>query len=388
MYDAAAGTLQLYVNGAAATATPPSRTATWNATGKFALGRTLAGGQAAQVLHGWIDETRVYNRVLSPDEVLGLLAADGVTAGTWKLDGNANDSSSHQRHGQLSGAPEWAAGQTSSPDPDDLAVRLNGTDQYISADHVVATDVSFSVTAWARLDRVGGTATVVSQDGANRSGFSLGALPDGRWAFTAPQADLAGAELDSAVSLAAATQVGVWTHLAGVYSKDRKLLELYVNGALAGSDAHTTAPRTTGRLAIGRVKVTATQYGEYFPGAVDDVKLYSRALFASEVHTMAGRDLSLVHHWQLDENAGTTTADSVGVRGGTLARSTSGRASDAMTRGVAFTAEPIETWQGSAKPRGRHRPKVLSGALHGATFGRPLLASWLAILILTCENVI
>lgn len=318
VYDAAADTLQLYVDGVPATATPPSRTATWNAAGKFALGRALVDGQTAQLLSGWIDDVRVYGRTISPDEVRGLLAADGVSAGRWELDGNAADSSGNGRDGVLHGDVAWSAGQTSNPNPGDLAVRLDGADQYLTTDHVVATNVSYSVTAWARPDQVGGTATVVSQDGVNGRGFSLGSLPDGRWAFSVPKTDTAGADMDRAVSLAAATQAGVWTHLAGVYSAERGQLELYVNGALAGSVARTSGLVTTGGLLIGRAKVSATGYGESFRGAVDDVSVYSRALFADEVNTMAGRDLSLVHHWQLDENGGRAAADSVGVRGGTL----------------------------------------------------------------------
>ncbi|WP_460397527.1 LamG domain-containing protein [Actinophytocola sediminis] len=317
VYNAPTGELRLFVDGVAASSTPPPRTR-WHAAGKFALGRTLDSGHDAQLLRGWIDEARVYSRAISQDEVRGLLAADGVTAGSWELDGNANDATDPERNGVLHGTPEWAAGQTSSPAPGDLAVRLNGDNQYISVGRpVVATNVSFSVTAWARLDELGGTAMVVSQDGTNRSGFSLGALPDGRWAFTAPKADTASAGADRAVSLAAATQVGVWTHLAGVYSQDRRTLELYVNGSPAGSASHTEVA-TAGALAIGRAKLTATQHGDYFPGAIDDVNVYSRTLFASEVHTLAGRDLSLVHHWQLDENAGRAAADAVGGRGGTL----------------------------------------------------------------------
>jgi Concanavalin A-like lectin/glucanases superfamily len=317
VYNAGTGTLDLYVNGAKTTITASS-SPPWNATGKFALGRTLVHGQPGQVMRGWIDEARAYSRAISQDEVRGLLAADGVTAGTWKLDGNANATSGGGSNGVLHGAPEWAAGQSSNPDPEDLAVRLNGVNQYLALNQpVIAASESFAVTAWVRLDKVGSAVTVVSQDATNRSGFSLGALPDGRWVFTAPKSDAAGAEVDRAASLAAATQAGVWTHLAGVYSRDRSMLELYVNGVLAGSAPHARVT-TTGNLAIGRSKLSATQHGEYFPGAIDDVSVYSRVLFAGEVHTMAGRDLSLAHHWQLDENAGTAAADSVGVRGGTL----------------------------------------------------------------------
>jgi hypothetical protein len=258
----------------------------------------------------------VYSRAASADEVAGIVSGDGVTSGTWRFDGNAEDSSSQNRDGTLGGSPEWAAGQSSNPDPGDLAVKLNGSDQYVTVPHPIDTGSSFSVTAWVRLDATGVIATAVSQDGATIAGFLVQARADGRWAFAVLRQD--GATVDTVLSTAAATQAGVWTHLAAVYSATEGQLRLYVNGAQVGTAAHPNTASVGGDLQIGRAKLTTSQYGQYFPGAVDDVNVYSRALFADEINVMAGRDLQLVHNWQLDEASGRNAADSVGARGGTL----------------------------------------------------------------------
>lgn len=314
VYDAS-GTMRLYVNGG--TPTGGVRTANWAASGPLSIGRAMVADSPGNFLKGWVDEVRVYSRAISADEVTGIVSGDGVTSGTWRLDGNATDLSGQNRNGTLGGAPEWAAGQSSNPDPSDLAVKLNGSNQYLTAPHPIDTSSSFSVTAWVRLDTTAVTATAVSQDGTNVAGFRLQALPDGRWAFVALRKD--GATVDTASSTTAATQAGAWTHLAAVYSAAEGQLRLYVNGVQVGTTSHPDAANAAGDLQIGRAKISATQYSGYFPGAVDDVAVYSRALFADEITVMAGRDLQLVHNWQLDEASGRNAADSIGTRGGTLA---------------------------------------------------------------------
>src|SRR5438874_8400922 len=77
-----------------------------------------------------------------------------------------------------------------------------------------------------------------------------------------------------------ALALNTWTHLAGTY--DGATLRFYVNGAqvtsraLTGSIVSSTAP-----LRIGGNSV----WGEYFTGAIDDVRVYNRALSATEIQT-------------------------------------------------------------------------------------------------------
>jgi hypothetical protein len=321
-YDASTRKIRLYVDGTLTGET--TRTTAWQALRSLRIGRAMIRAEQHQAFPGTIDEVRIYNRAISEDEVRGIVSRDNVTAGTWTLDGTAADVNG-KLNGVLNGGPDWSAGQSNSPDPADLAVQLNGTGAHISAPNAVHTDRSFSVAAWARIDKTGAPATIVSQDGSKVSGFALQATAD-RWAFTAMKSDGTAAG-DQAIG--GAPQVGVWTHLVGVYSKDRQQIELYVNGVLAGSAAHTAAFDATGGLQIGRGKRAGATNVDYFPGAIDDVSLYSRALFAGEIITMAGRDLSLGHNWTMDEGSGTTTGDAVGPRQATL------------QNGAAFTAGRI-----------------------------------------------
>ena len=126
------------------------------------------------------------------EEIRGIVSQDHVTRGTWKLDANGNDASGRGLTAEPTGTPEWTGGQTSNPDPTDLALRLNGTGAHLSAPHAVDTNKSFAVAAWAKLDKIGGNPSVVSQDGNRTSAFQLQATTEGRWAFAMFGADVDG----------------------------------------------------------------------------------------------------------------------------------------------------------------------------------------------------
>ena len=68
-----------------------------------------------------------------------------------------------------------------------------------------------------------------------------------------------------------------WTHLTVTYNGST--LTLYRNGvAVANSNVSGTLSPTTGTLQIG-----GSQFGEYFKGLIDEVRIYNRALTATEI---------------------------------------------------------------------------------------------------------
>lgn len=319
VFDADAMEARIYLDGVAGRTGVVSTV--WHASGAFAVGRGQFGGNPVDFFPGVVDEVRAYSRSLSTAEIQGIISQNNVTAGRWKLDGNAADSSGSGRDGSEINAPDYTGGQSSSPDPGDLALKLDGSSTFVSAPHAVNTAKSFSVAVWARLDRLGGHPAVVSQDGNRISAFQLQATPTGHWALTMFSADVDGGAAHYRLA-GPSVQIGVWTHLAGVFDAGDRKLHLYVNGVLAGSrDAGPGWDVPTGGLQIGAARWNGNRV-DYFPGAIDDVAVYSRMLFAEEILAMAGRDLSLVHHWALDEGSGGGSADAVGGRGMTLGAGT------------------------------------------------------------------
>jgi len=75
--------------------------------------------------------------------------------------------------------------------------------------------------------------------------------------------------------------LNVWTHLAATF--DGATLSLYVNGVLVSSTPTTKLIDVTdGDLRIGGDK---SWFGEFFPGVIDEVRIYSRPLSPQEIQT-------------------------------------------------------------------------------------------------------
>jgi hypothetical protein len=93
------------------------------------------------------------------------------------------------------------------------------------------------------------------------AGFTSGGPSNERW-------------LDSATVLPLKT----WSYLAATY--DGATLSIYLNGALIGSKAEThVIDTTTGAIRFGG----NTVWGEYFPGSIDEIRIYNRALSAAQI---------------------------------------------------------------------------------------------------------
>ncbi|HEX6685136.1 MAG TPA: LamG-like jellyroll fold domain-containing protein [Candidatus Limnocylindrales bacterium] len=240
-------------------------------------------------------------------------------AGHWPLDGDGvssvPDVSGHGHHGTLTGTTGWTTGRVGD------AVNFNGSDGQVTTSGGPALDTSgtFTVAAWARLDRTGGWPAIVSQDGRNSAGFQLQGSYDGRWSFVMFSEDIAGGgQRHSRVFSPGLAQVGVWTHVAGVHDSGLDELRLYVDGVRVGSIAHPNAWAAAGPLTIGR-SMWAGQPVDFFPGGIDDVRAYNRMLTDDEIRALAGRPVNEEVFFPLDEGTGTRTADVSGnYRTGTL----------------------------------------------------------------------
>jgi hypothetical protein len=233
---------------------------------------------------------------------------NGITNGPatmWKLDENAGtsaaDSSGAANRGTLTGSPTWTTGKVGS------ALSFDGTSQYVAgARAAVNTSTSFSVSAWVYLTAKGTLRTAVSQDGAVVSGFCLQYDdPSDRWAFVVRQADSTSASSDL-VSAAGSPALNTWYHLVGVHDSGTQQIKLYVNGSLQGTAAHTSVWNATGALAVGRGKWGGGNT-DFWPGRVDEVRLFQRALTASEISSL-GNGLPFTD-WEFSEGAYGSTAD-------------------------------------------------------------------------------
>jgi len=273
VYDAGAKKVYLYVNGVleGSTAQPSTFAATrlqlagdfWNDSPTF-----------ENKWKGGLGDLRVWNRVLSPGEIAPL-ATDLV--GRWTLDGDGADSTPWQRTATPTSTAFYVEDHDSSP-----GSALQGDGATVSAGTagpVVRSDQSYTVAVWVRLDGKAAYSEVLAQGGTTRDGIMLRYdVVNDKWQFFVPGIDGTGPTYYSARSTAAA-QLGVWVHLVGVYDASVGTFKIYVNGLPNGSIAgHMWA--SFGQFNIGR-----NQYGsgDFFNGAIDDVRAYAGAMPATQV---------------------------------------------------------------------------------------------------------
>src|SRR5207249_7724423 len=103
---------------------------------------------------------------------------------------------------------------------------------------------------------------------------------------------------------------GQWHHV--VFVVDSSAGRLYVDGvvmAIGRGSGRAGPTTTTAGLGFGRYPGIATPY---FPGALDDVRIYNRALNAGEVALLYGPNPRPIGSWSLDEGTGSLAADSSG----------------------------------------------------------------------------
>ncbi|TQS26075.1 LamG-like jellyroll fold domain-containing protein [Microbispora sp. KK1-11] len=332
VYDAVAKNIKLYVNGQLQATT--AYTTPWNATGPVQIGAGWYGTLDA-FFPGEIDDVRLFDRIVTPEEVGNLFTQHPVVAARWKLNDSASAvraATSYWKLDEAAGAPraEEAGGAYPAGPQGGVtfgsagrfgkAVHLDGTTGYLKTGGPVLPDTtkSFSVSAWAKLPATKPThaAIIATQAGARRSGFELYYSSSyDRWIFNRYNND----NDDDVITRAQSTAVpegGVWTHLAGVYDAANKQIRLYVNGKLNSTTAFTTPWKATGPVQIG-----AGWYGtlkSFFPGEIDDVRLYDQIISDSEIATLAsgasltiaaddgpsGRHVTLNGNARIDQGAG------------------------------------------------------------------------------------
>ncbi|WP_329119300.1 LamG domain-containing protein [Streptomyces sp. NBC_01465] len=293
----------------------------------------------------------------------------------WKLDepdgATQAEGSAQERTATLEqGAQTGAAGTL------DGALQLDGTDDYADTDiSAVETGESFSVSAWVNLSKMPDTDAVsVAQLGNNRPGFDLYySKTDNRWVFADYSADTTTATPTKAMAAqAGGATAGQWTHLVGVAALGDQVLRLYVNGVLVG-----TTPRTAYWNARRGLQIGASSYGgagpsKFFPGLVDDVKLFDKPLSDGDVVNLfnkrsIGTGRPAVSHFRLDEPAtaddGTATTEVNGPADVNPAVFSGGlKAGDAGVYGKALTLDGVNDYAATDGPHMETRRSVTYSA--------------------------
>ncbi|WP_243659816.1 LamG-like jellyroll fold domain-containing protein [Streptomyces sp. BK205] len=214
------------------------------------------------------------------------------TRAEWKLDEpsvvSQAEGSSGQRTVDLKGGATLGV-----PGVQGTAVSLDGVDDYLVSDiPTVDTSLSFSVAAWVKLDKLpDGPAVIAAQPGNNAPGFELSySKARDRWTFSQYTADTASATpVRAEQNAAGGVKAGEWVHLVGTYGAGADQLSLYVNGLLAGTAAYSTPWDARRGLQIGAGSYNG-QSASFFPGKIDDVRLFEKPLSAVEISDLYAKN--------------------------------------------------------------------------------------------------
>lgn len=141
-----------------------------------------------------------------------------------------------------------------------------------------------------------------------------------------------------------ALSTGVWHHLAGTF--DGSSIKLYVDGTLASEVASAGSLATNTRpFYVGRTDTGGGGLIDYFPGTIDNIRVWNVARTAEEIQTLmnyspCGALPGLVLAWSCDDNGGQSITDGSGFGNhGILGATTASEPSD-------------PTWESSNAPVG------------------------------------
>jgi len=275
-YDGAV--IRMYINGNEVSNFPATGSTTAS-TSPLWLGASGFG----EYFPGKIDDVRIYSGALTQAQIQSdmITALSGVTPPTdvslkvayafqEGAGGTVADGSGNAHAGTISGATWTTSGKYSN------ALTFDGVNDYVTTPDVADLDLTSAMTleAW-----VYPTSTLTDRDCAiivkdyvyflyaNQSFFS-----------NHPCGGFVKSGTTRVVAAPTALALNTWTHLALTYNGSTTIL--YVNGVNVANQPDTgNIDTSTGPLRIGG----DLTYGEYFPGRIDNVRVYSRALSAAEI---------------------------------------------------------------------------------------------------------
>ncbi len=290
-------------------------------------------------LDALMDDVRIYNRALSSAEIIALYDSYNPSVqisdlqkgllGQWKMDGNTKDSTTYESNGTTAGTN--IALTTDRKGQSSKAYSFNGSDDIIRVDSLTATiknDTQGTIVAWAKLDAVG--ANNLTLMGGGRSDDSNDGrfqwflrASDGKFGifFRVDGSNYIGWLTDDNIGLEIAGD-GKWHHFAIV--SDGSSYKNYIDGVERASSI-------TGQLGSGAVgdwmtdiqTATFSRAGiganrnqteaTFWDGDMDDVRIYNRALSATEITGLyqeydpgiqvSNLQKGLIGQWKLDGNA-------------------------------------------------------------------------------------
>jgi hypothetical protein len=242
--------------------------------------------------NGDLDEIKIFGAALTDDQIKILATSDNsfASAGlvaSYPLDGDARDASSNNLHGVIFDASpsEDRFGRPNS------ALSFNGTSSYINCGNFPQFNFneSFTLAAWVKLTGPCTNRFIIAKyidlEGGNKSlhSYGLGVGPQSQTYGFVSSNSTSSVQAFGGPSLND-TQ---WHSVAFVYDRSYGL-RLYTDGGLVTTTPAANLPQFTNAVPF---TIGSASSGQFFAGAMDDVRIYNRALAASEVSALYATDI-------------------------------------------------------------------------------------------------
>ncbi|MDE2011185.1 MAG: LamG domain-containing protein [Patescibacteria group bacterium] len=287
----------------------------------FTIAVASWNGARLGYFNGIIDDARVYNRTLSAGEIQQLYnigSASHINAppvlgqttsctsglscglvGWWTFDGkdtnwtSATAATTLDKSGNGNTGTLTNMNQSTSPVPGKIgqALQFNGSNQYISigSANIPSCEQTVSVSAWVKLTSLpasdGWVASRYTLYGSNYNLFYLylTGTNHNQPAYNAMVSASGGSHYQAISSTP--LLLNQWYHIVGT-SDGLSSVNLYVNG-VATSGSFVDFNGYCGTYYSPSIGSSFTSSaGNYFTGSIDDVRIYNRALSASEVQQL------------------------------------------------------------------------------------------------------
>ena len=291
-------------------------------------------GAQSNTWNGKLDEVRIYRRVLSYEEIQRLYklqkprVAGGINnsglAGYWSLDDGAGtraeDTSFNSNNGTLTNSPTWVNGKNGK------ALNFVGaSSQYVSIPSSLGLNTTnFTVVGWAYRANTGDHGAFIKIGGIV-GGVGIGVSPNNSSGFEV-SGDTLTVLYESARWIPTGQNFGTGWHQFALVVDSSGFPTVYYDGRSVYNDS-TGGPTSPGSALtqIGGY-TSGIPTNRFFTGAIDDVRVYNRALTSTEIYDLfTGSKASVVNkskperlsnglvgYWTFDGNkiAGVTSYDS------------------------------------------------------------------------------
>ncbi|PJA86972.1 MAG: hypothetical protein CO141_01880 [Candidatus Moranbacteria bacterium CG_4_9_14_3_um_filter_42_9] len=281
---------------------PAAGAAGWTSSAPASYTFSSAG---TKTLYAWAKDAAGNVSASRSGTVIVTIVSGSTLIGHWKLDSgtNANDSSSSNLDGTLSGSPAWTTGLI------DGALNFDGSNDYVYLPSYSLYNVDpgekRTFSAWFKAGAQTDTRHILWNEGGCRGWYaSLNNTGQVQWSFSTSPSSCSGPTWHRITTSGYNYADNQWHLFTGVIDRPNNQMELFMDGVSQGTAAiDNINPGSGGYLKFG----TMWDNSVFFAGTIDDVRAYDGALSSSEVQALydaSAATSSLIGHWKLDDGLG------------------------------------------------------------------------------------